>query len=210
MTWGGCPLCTAGVPVCAAASVVRALAAHSAPHTAANPAMRQARDVPGMPTPKITASLRVSHDTDRERGLQRLARGDQCHRQSAGHVPGPDRGDHRCHLPWYLTAGIDEATRGGQQLRANDERCAVGRGHTRATSVSARPDTPASLPPRTHPRCDVHWNLPAVPWPPSSTHPDNRNRDRPTRPVRFHGGAVHLTARTARRPPMSADLVSPR
>ncbi len=30
----------------------------------------------------------------------------------------------------------------------------------RATSVSGRPDTPASLPPRTHPCCDVHWNLP--------------------------------------------------
>ena len=39
---------------------------------------------------------------------------------------------------------------------------------------------------------------------PSSTHPENRNRDRPTRPVRFHGGVVHPTARTARPPPMSA------
>src|SRR5215207_1422745 len=37
--------------------------------------------------------------------------------------------------------------------RARHHRC------TRATSVSGS-DTPASLPPRSHPRCDVHWNPP--------------------------------------------------
>src|SRR5829696_4959724 len=31
---------------------------------------------------------------------------------------------------------------------------------TRATSVSGRPDTPASLPSGTHPRCDDRWNPP--------------------------------------------------
>src|SRR5215207_8639846 len=51
---------------------------------------------------------------------------------------------------------------------------------TRATSVSGRPDTPASLPPRSHPRCDVHWNPPGHKRWPTPCSVDNVPRRTPS------------------------------
>ena len=71
----------------------------------------------------------VGGHPDRERGVQRLSRRNQGHRKPTGHIPGTDRGDQHRHFPRYLTAGIGKATRAGQQLRADDDRCAVGHSH---------------------------------------------------------------------------------